>query len=150
MFGGGKIDPKNTTLGTLIALLNTRLIREQEMRSIQRALGIITMGGALLTVGACGSLGNVLGNVMGNGGQQQSQVAQINGTVRGLDARNQQINIQDNSNGQSYWVRYDNRTQVVYRNQAYPATSIRQGDNVTARVQAVASNSYYTDYVQIN
>jgi len=120
------------------------------MRSIQRALGIITMSGALLTVGACGSLGNVLGSVMGNGGQQQGQVAQINGTVRGVDARNQQVNIQDNSNGQSYWVRYDNRTQVVYRNQTYPATSIRQGDNVTARVQAVASNSYYTDYVQIN
>jgi hypothetical protein len=107
------------------------------------------MSGALLTVGACGSLGNVLGNVMGNG-SQQGQVAQINGTVRGVDQRNQQINIQDNSNGQSYWVQYDNRTQVVYRNQAYPATSIRQGDNVTVRVQAVASNSYYTDYVQIN
>ena len=121
------------------------------MRSIQRALGIITMSGALLTVGACGSLGNILGSVMGNGtGTQQGQVAQINGIVRGVDARNQQINIQDNSNGQTYWVQYDNRTQVVYRNQAYPATSIRQGDNVTARVQAVASNSYYTDYVQIN
>ncbi|MDB4869782.1 MAG: hypothetical protein JWL97_786, partial [Gemmatimonadales bacterium] len=33
------------------------------------------MSGALLTVGACGSLGNVLGNVMGNG-SQQGQVAQ--------------------------------------------------------------------------
>jgi hypothetical protein len=119
------------------------------MRSIQRALGILTMSGALLTVGACGSLGNVLGSVMGNG-TQQNQVAQINGTVRGVDARNQQINIQDSSNGQTYWVQYDNRTQVIYRNQAYPATSIRQGDNVTARIQAVASNSYYTDYVQIN
>ncbi|MEA2761256.1 MAG: hypothetical protein QOD47_540 [Gemmatimonadaceae bacterium] len=119
------------------------------MRSIQRALGILTMSGALLTVGACGSLGNVLGSVMGNG-SQQGQVAQVNGIVRGVDARNQQISIQDNSNGQTYWVQYDNRTQVVYRNQAYPASSIRQGDNVTARIQAVASNSYYTDYVQIN
>jgi hypothetical protein len=119
------------------------------MRNIQRAIGILTMSGALLTAGACGSLGNVLGSVMGNG-TQQGQVAQINGTVRGLDTRSQQINIQDNSNGQSYWVQYDNRTQVVYRNQTYPATSIRQGDNVTARIQVVASNSYYTDYVQIN
>jgi hypothetical protein len=119
------------------------------MRSIQRAIGILTMSGALLSVGACGSLGNVLGSVMGNG-TQQGQVAQINGTVRGLDTRSQQINIQDSSTGQSYWVQYDNRTQVVYRNQAYPPTSIRQGDNVTARIQVVASNSYYTDYVQIN
>ena len=120
------------------------------MLSIQRALGILTVSGTLLT-GACnGTLGNVLGSVLGNGGQQQGQMAQINGTVRGVDSRNQQINIQDNSNGQTYWVQYDNRTQVVYRNQSYPATSIRQGDNVTARIQAVASNSYYTDYVQIN
>jgi hypothetical protein len=109
------------------------------------------MSGALLTVGACnGTLGNVLGSVLGNGTQQQGQTAQINGTVRGLDTRTQQINIQDSSTGQSYWVQYDNRTQVVYRNQAYPPTSIRQGDNVTARIQVVASNSYYTDYVQIN
>jgi outer membrane lipoprotein SlyB len=123
------------------------------MRSIQRALGILTMSGALLTVGACnGTLGNVLGSVLGNGNgtQQQGQTAQINGTVRGLDTRSQQINIQDNSSGQTYWVQYDNRTQVVYRNQAYPAASIRQGDNVTARIQVVANNSYYTDYVQIN
>jgi len=108
------------------------------------------MSGALLTLGACGSLGNVLGSVMGNGGQQQGQVAQINGTVRGVDARNQQISIQDNSNGQTYWVQYDNRTQVVYRNQNYPATAIRQGDNVTARIQSNGNNTYYANYIQIN
>jgi hypothetical protein len=120
------------------------------MRSFQRTLRILTVSGALLTVGACnGTLGNVLGNVLG-GGTQQGQSGQINGTVRGLDARSQQINIQDNSSGQSLWVQYDNRTQVVYRNQAYPPTAIRQGDNVTARIQVAGNNSYYTDYVQIN
>jgi hypothetical protein len=120
------------------------------MASIQRILRILTVSGALLAVGACnGTLGNVLGSVLG-GGTQQGQSGQINGTVRGLDTRGQQINIQDNSSGQSLWVQYDNRTQVVYRNQAYPPTAIRQGDNVTARIQVVSNNSYYTDYVQIN
>ena len=47
-------------------------------------------------------------------------------------------------------MQYDNRTQVVYRNQAYPATAIRQGDNVTARVQSNGNNAYYSDYIQIN
>jgi hypothetical protein len=118
------------------------------MRNLQRSLTILAVSGALLSAGACnGTLGNVLGNVLGNGSQQSGQ---IQGTVRGLDARSQQINIQDNSSGQSLWVQYDNRTQVVYRNQAYPATSIRQGDQVTARVQALNNNSYYTDYVEIN
>jgi hypothetical protein len=120
------------------------------MRGIQRAVRILTVSAALLTVGACnGGLGNILGGVFG-GGTQPTNSGQINGTVRGLDARNQQINIQDNSSGQSLWVQYDNRTQVVYRNQAYPASSIRQGDNVTARVQSNGNNGYYTDYVQIN
>ncbi|MDQ6690254.1 MAG: hypothetical protein M3Z18_07065 [Gemmatimonadota bacterium] len=120
------------------------------MGSFQRALRILTVSGALLTVGACnGGLGGMLGSVLGGGVTPQNQ-SQINGTVRGLDTRSQQINIQDNSNGQTFWVQYDNRTQVVYRNQAYPPTAIRQGDNVTARIQAVNNNNYYTDYVQIN
>jgi hypothetical protein len=70
--------------------------------------------------------------------------------VRSVDTRSQQINIQDNSSGQSYWVQYDNRTQVIYRNQVLAPTSLRQGDNVTARIQNNGNNSYYTDYVQVN
>jgi len=122
------------------------------MRAFQQALGILTVSGALLTVGACnGGLGGMLGSVLGNGnGTQQGQQTQINGTVRGIDARNNQVNIQDNSNGQSLWVQYDGRTQVVYRNQNYPPTSIRQGDNVTARIVSNGNNSYYSDYIQIN
>jgi hypothetical protein len=122
------------------------------MRGFKRSLGILTVSGALLTVGACnGGLGGMLGSVLGNGnGTQQGQQTQINGTVRGIDARNNQVNIQDNSNGQSLWVQYDGRTQVVYRNQNYPPTSIRQGDNVTARIVSNGNNSYYSDYIQIN
>lgn len=120
------------------------------MGTFQRTLRILTVSGALLTVGACnGGLGSILGSVLG-GGTQQPTSGQLNGIVRGVDARNQQINVQDNGSGQSYWVQYDNRTQVVYRNQTYPATSIRQGDNVTARIQSNGNNAYYSDYIQIN
>lgn len=117
------------------------------MGSLLRALRVCALSGAILAAGACnGGLGNILGGM----GGQQNQTMQINGTVRGLDSRNSQVNIQDNSNGQTYWVQYDNRTQVVYRNQNYPATAIRQGDNVTARVQNNGNNAYYADYIQIN
>ena len=119
------------------------------MGSIQRAIGILTVSGALLTVGACnGGLGGILGGLGGT--QPVNQPSQINGTVRGVDPNNSQVNIQDNSSGQTYWVQYDNRTQVVYRNQNYPATAIRQGDNVTARIQNNGNNSYYANYIQIN
>jgi hypothetical protein len=118
------------------------------MGSVQRALRILTVSGALLTVGACNS--GLLGGIFGGGNQQQPQSGQINGVVRSVDPRNQRINVQDNSSGQSYWVQYDNRTQVSYRNQNYPANSIRQGDNVSATIQNNGNNNYYASYVQIN
>ena len=121
------------------------------MGSFQRALRILTVSGTLLTAGACnGVLGNILGGLGGGTQQQQPQSGQISGIVRSVDPNNQRINIQDNSSGQSYWVQYDNRTQVTYRSQSYPASAIRQNDNVTARIQNNGNNNYYTDYVQIN
>lgn len=122
------------------------------MGSFQRAIRILGVSGTLLTAGACnGGLGGILGSVLGGGTQQQQpQSGQINGVVRSTDAQNQRINVQDNSSGQSYWVQYDNRTQVVYRNQSYPATAIRQNDNVSLRIQTNGNNNYYTDYIQIN
>lgn len=118
------------------------------MRTIQSSLRILAVTGALLTAGACN--GGILGNILGGGQQQQPQSGQIYGVVRSVDIRNQRIEIQENSSGQTYWVQYDNRTQVVYRNQVLPPSSIRQGDNVNARIQNNGNNSYYTDYVQIN
>jgi hypothetical protein len=101
----------------------------------------------IASLGACAgnSLGNVLGGVLGGGGAQSGQ---LSGTVRGIDTRYQQITIQQ-SNGQSVAVSYDNQTQVVYQNQNYPPTSLENGDQVTARIQA-NGNSYYTDYVQVD
>lgn len=100
------------------------------------------------SLGACAgnSLGNILGSVLGGGAQSGS--SQLTGTVRGVDTRSQQITIQQ-SNGQTVAVSYDNQTKVVYQNQNYPPTSLENGDQVTARVQA-NGNSYYTDYVQVD
>lgn len=118
------------------------------MASVQRVVRYLTLTGALLTAGACnGTLCNI---GIGCGSQQQPQSGQINGTVRNVDPNNRRINIQDNSNGQSYWVQYDNRTQVVYRGQGYPANSIRQGDNVSVTIQNNGNNNYYASYVRVN
>ena len=102
----------------------------------------------IASVGACAgnSLGNVLGSVLGGGSQSQS--GQLSGTIRGVDARSQQIAIQQ-SNGQTVPVYYDNQTQVVYQNQNYSPTALENGDQVTARIQA-NGNNYYTDYVRVD
>jgi Cu/Ag efflux protein CusF len=112
---------------------------------------IAGLGAAAFTIAAtsaCSSgLGNVLGSVLG-GGQQQQQSGQLTGTIRAINANNQQITIQQ-SNGQSVAVYYDNQTQVVYQNQRYAVNNLEYGDRVTASVRQV-QNGYYTDYVQVD
>jgi len=100
----------------------------------------------ILALGACaqlGSVGNVLGGVLG-GGQNQVQ-----GVVRGVDTRAQQIVIQQ-SDGSNVALAYDAQTQVVYNNQKYSVTSLDPGDQVTARVQSTNNGGYYTDLVQVD
>jgi len=104
----------------------------------------------LATLGACsnaGTIGNVLGSVLGGGQQQQAN--QVRGTVQGVDTRAQQIGIQQ-SNGQTVGILYDAQTKVVYQNQSYPVSSLDPGDQVTARIQGTNNGGYYTDLVQVD
>ena len=103
--------------------------------------------GLLAALGACssvGSLGNILGGVLGRG----SQAGQVSGYVQGVDTRSQIIALQQ-PNGQPVNVLFDNQTKVVYNNQSYAVTSLDRGDQVTARVQNT-DNGYYTDLVQVD
>jgi hypothetical protein len=105
----------------------------------------------LLPAAACssaGSLGSILGSVLGGGAGQSGQ-GQVSGYIQGVDTRNRQIGIQQ-SNGQTLVVAYDNQTQVVYNNQSYPVTSLENGDQITARVQQLQNGGYYTDVVQVD
>lgn len=105
---------------------------------------------ALVALSACsqaGSLGSVLGSVLGGGQQQQG--SQVSGTIRGVDTRNQQISLQQ-SNGQTVGLLFDNQTKVVYQNKEYAVTNLENGDQVTARVQQTQNGSYYTDLVQVD
>jgi hypothetical protein len=105
----------------------------------------------LLPAAACssaGSLGNILGSVLGGAGQG-GQGGQVSGYIQGVDTRNRQIGIQQ-SNGQTLVVAYDNQTQVVYNNQSYPVTALENGDQITARVQQLQNGGYYTDVVQVD
>jgi outer membrane lipoprotein SlyB len=119
-------------------MTTTRLIRRAAAAALIAA-----------TAGACA--GNQLGNVLGGvlGGNTGTQSGQLSGTIRSVDTRSQQLAIQQ-SNGQTVPVYYDNQTQVVFQNQNYSPTALENGDRVTARVQATNSNTYYTDYVQVD
>lgn len=100
---------------------------------------------AMASMAACsqaGTLGSVLGSVLGAGAQE------VTGVVAGVDTRGQQVSIQQ-SNGQTVAIAYDNATKVVYNNQNYPVTSLERGDQVTARVQSNGAQGYYTDLITV-
>jgi hypothetical protein len=99
----------------------------------------------VIALTSCSQVGNVLGGVLGGGGQQ----GQVSGYIEGVDTRSQQIALQQ-SNGQRVLLSYDNQTAVVYQNQNYPVTALERGDLVTARVQSTQSGAYYTDLVQVD
>jgi hypothetical protein len=115
------------------------------MHKIGRRAAAAGLLAALAACSGAGTLGNVLGSVLGGGGSSANQVS---GYVRGVDTRSQVIAIQQPS-GQSVNVLYDGQTRVVYNNQSYAVTSLDRGDQVTARIQSTNSG-YYTDLVQVD
>jgi hypothetical protein len=119
------------------------------MTNVTRALRHGTAALMIVALGACsnaGSLGNILGGVLGGAGTGGNQVS---GVVRGVDTRAQQIVIQQ-ADGSQVALSYDAQTQVVYQNQKYPVTSLESGDQVTASIQQTSNGGYYTDMVQVD
>ena len=116
------------------------------MTTLKRAARSGAVGLAIAAISACsslGNIGNVLGGVLGGGGQQ------VQGTVLAVDTRSQFIALQQ-SDGQTLSLAYDNNTRVTYNNQNYAVTSLERGDQVTANVQQAQNGAYYTDVVQVD
>jgi len=112
-------------------------------KTLGRAAAVTT---TLIIATACSQLGQ-LGNVLGTGTPQASQVS---GTVQSVDTRNQQIVLQQ-TNGQSIGLLFDSQTQVTFQNRTYSVTNLERGDRVTARIQQANNGSaYYTDLVQVD
>ena len=116
------------------------------MISIQRAARWAAAAALIVTGTACSNnsnLGDILGGVLGGGGNSQ-----VTGAVTGVNTRLQQIGLEQ-SNGQTVTLNYDNNTQVVYQNRNYSVTNLEYGDRVTARVSN-SNNGYYTDLIQVD
>jgi len=70
------------------------------------------------------------------------------GEVQFVDSRGRTIEIRTDS-GQKSALRYDNNTQVAYRQRNYPVTSLERGDYVAARVQQERDGSYSTTGITV-
>ena len=107
-----------------------------------RVGGAVALAAILAACSSLGSVGDILGGVLGGG------ASQVSGTVRGVNTQSSFLTLQQ-SNGQDVDLQYDNQTRVVYQNQAYSVTSLDPGDQVSARVQQLQTGGYYTDSIVV-
>lgn len=113
-----------------------------------RRTSMLALGAALLVSSGCsnlGSLGNILGSVLGGQGAQQQQ---IDAEVQQLDARDGRLYVRT-QDGRTGTIRVDSRTQVVYNNQQYPVTALERGDIVRIQLQQTRNNELYATRIDV-
>ena len=112
------------------------------MKTASRLLGVLSLA-TLIFVG-CHELGHVDG--LGDyGGFGSSDVV---GEVDYVDTRAREIEVRAGS-GRMSVVRYDDKTQVVYRQRNYSVASLERGDYIAAQTQQDRDGRIYTDSITV-
>ncbi|HEY5543685.1 MAG TPA: hypothetical protein VIM04_10575 [Candidatus Binatia bacterium] len=112
------------------------------MKSATRLMGIVIV--AAVSFVGCHELGHVdgIGDYGGIGG------GDIVGEVEYVDTRAREIEIRTDA-GRTSVLRYDDRTQVIYRQRNYSVDNLERGDYVAARVQQDSEGRSYTDTITV-
>lgn len=113
---------------------------------MRKFLGIfILLAGSVFA--GCPELGQIggLGGLGGYGGTSGSDVI---GEVEHVDSRSREIEVRTDT-GRTSVVRYDDRTQVVYRQRNYSVSNLERGDYIAARVQQDRDGRSYTDTITV-
>lgn len=103
----------------------------------------IVLALAFFTLAGCHEAGHIDGP-----GDYGSVANEIVGEVMNVDSRSRQIEIRTDA-GRTSMVRYDNNTQVIYRQKTYPVTNLERGDYVAARVQQDRDGRYSTNTITV-
>jgi hypothetical protein len=111
------------------------------MKLTKRLMAFLLPG--LLALTGCPAL-DIPGGLGGLGGVNNDVV----GEVQFVDGRGRTIEIRTDS-GQKSVLRYDNNTQVAYRQKNYPVTSLERGDYVAARVQQERDGGFSTAAITV-
>jgi len=72
----------------------------------------------------------------------------VTGEVENVDTRAREIEVRTDS-GRISVVRYDDKTQVVYRQRNYSVANLERGDYIAARVQKDRDGRDYTDTITV-
>ena len=98
---------------------------------------------AFFTLAGCHEAGHI--DLPGNYGSAANEIV---GEVINVDNRSREIEIRADS-GRTSMVRYDNNTQVLYRQRTYPVANLERGDYVAARVQQDRDGRYSTTTISV-
>jgi hypothetical protein len=112
------------------------------MKTALRLFGLLFL--ATLTFVGCHELGHVDG-LNDYGGFGSSDVV---GEVDYVDTRAREIEIRTDS-GRMSVVRYDDKTQVVYRQSNYSVANLERGDYIAAQTQQDRDGRIYTDSITV-
>lgn len=107
-------------------------------------LGIIFV--AALAFAGCHELGHIEG--MGDYGGGTAQDSEVVGEVEYVDTRAREIEVRTDA-GRTTRVRYDDRTQVIYRQRNYSPTNLERGDYIAARIQQDREGRRYADTITV-
>ena len=95
----------------------------------------------------CPELGQI-GDLGGLGGYGGTSASDVIGEVEHVDSRSREIEVRTDT-GRTSVVRYDDRTQVVYRQRNYSVSNLERGDYIAARVQQDRDGRSYTDTITV-
>lgn len=111
------------------------------MNVIRKLAAALTV--AMVGLAGCHELGHV--EVPGDYGSLANEVV---GEVTNVDTRTRQIEIRADS-GRMTTVRYDNNTQVIYRQRTYAVSNLERGDYVAVRLQQDRDGRNYTSTITV-
>ena len=112
---------------------------------MNRAMRFFTIGIlSVMSVTGC----HELGHVDGIGGYGDSAASEVVGEVEYVDTRDRAIDVRTDS-GRMIMLRYDDGTQVIYRQRNYAVANLEPGDYIAARVRQDRDGRNYTDTITV-
>jgi hypothetical protein len=114
------------------------------MKLATSVLGIFVL--SALALAGCHELGHIDG--IGDYGGTTNSNGDVVGEVQYVDPRAREIEVRTDG-GRTAVLRYDDRTQVVYRQRNYPVANLERGDYIAARVQQDRDRRDYTDTITV-
>ena len=111
------------------------------MKLTSRLIGLVSM--AFLVVAGCHELGHVDG--LGDYGSAGGDVI---GEVENVNTRAQEIEIRTDT-GRTSVIRYDDQTQVIYRQRNYSVANLETGDYIAAQVRQDRDGKNYTPTITV-